>query len=92
MHGQLLLPEPEPVPPRGDVLIVAKALVGARIRQFAFDHTSIAVTRASGCGKPSLINAVVGFPFITAGSQYCLFIRYTTSESFAVPTSVPCRV
>ena len=74
------------------MLVVAKALVEARIRQFASDHTSIAFTEASGCGKPLLINAVVGIPLLTPGSQYCFFIRYTTSESFAVPASVPYRV
>ena len=65
MHGQLLPPEPEPVPPREDVVVVAKALVGAHVRQFASDRTSITFIGASGCGNSSLMYAVVGFPLIT---------------------------
>ena len=92
MGGHLLSPGPEPAPPKEDALLVAKALVGARIRKSASDRSSIAFIGSAGCGKSSLINAIVGFPLITPGSGYCFFIRYTTSESFAVPTSVPCRV
>ena len=92
MQGQLLSPDPNPVPSKEDVLLVAKTLVGARVRQSASNHTSIAFIGASGCGKSSLINAIVGFALIADGSEYCIFIRYATSESFAVPTVVPCRV
>jgi hypothetical protein len=54
MQGHLLLPTPEPVPPKEDVLVVAKALVGARIRQYASNRTSIAFIGSSACGKSSL--------------------------------------
>ena len=77
MHGQLLSPEPEPVLPKEDVLLVAKTLVGARVRQSASDRTSIAFIGSLGCGKSSLINAIVGFPLIKPGSEYCFCVRYT---------------
>jgi len=70
MQEQLLSPEPEPVPPKEDVLLVAKALVEARIRRSTSNRTSIAFIGSSACGKSSLINAIVGFPLITAGSEY----------------------
>jgi ABC-type multidrug transport system fused ATPase/permease subunit len=72
-QGQPLSPEPDPVLPNEDVLLVAKAVVGARVRQSASDRTSIAFIGPSGCGKSSLINGVVGFPLITAGSKYFFF-------------------
>ena len=52
MHGQLLPPAPEPAPPREGVLVVAKALVGARVRQFASNRTSTSFIRASGVVNP----------------------------------------
>jgi len=70
MQGQLLSPEPEPVPPKEDVLLVTKTLVGARVRRSTSNRTSIVFIGSSGCGKSSIINAIVGFPLITAGSEY----------------------
>ena len=89
MHGQLLSPELESVLPKEDVLLVAKTLVGARVRQSASDRTSIAFIGSLRCGKSSLINAIVGLPFITLGSEYCFFIKYTTSESLQSPRQSP---
>jgi len=85
MQGQLSSLGSEPAPPKGDVLLVAKDLIGARVRQSASDRKSIAFIGSSGCGKSSLINAIVGFPLIIAGSEYCLFIGYTTSEPLQFP-------
>jgi len=85
IQGQLSSFGSEPAPPTGDVLLVAEDLVGARVRQSASDRKSIAFIGSSGCGKSSLINAIVGSPLITAGSKYCLFVGYTTSEPLQSP-------
>ena len=71
MHGKLLSPEPEPVLPKEEVPLVAKTLVGARVRQSASDRTSIAFIWSLRCGKSSLLNCIVGFPLTTLGSEYC---------------------
>ena len=65
VHRQPSPTGPEPATPEGDVLDVAKALVGARVRQSASHCNSIVFIGLSGCSKSSLISNIVGFPFST---------------------------
>jgi len=73
MQGQLSSPTSEPAPPKEDVLLVAQAFAGARIRQSTSGRNSIAFIGSYGCGKSSVINAIVGFPLIEAGSEYHVY-------------------
>ena len=88
VQDQLSSPDSKPTPPKEDVLLLGKALVGARVRQSASHRTSIAFIGSAGCGKSSMINAIVGFPLIRVGSEYC-YIGYTTSEPLQSPRRFP---
>lgn len=89
LQGQLSSPGPEPAPPNEDALLAANGFVGARVRRSVSDRTSIAFIGSSGCGKSSLINAIVGFPVIAAGSELNLFTRFTISKPLQYPRQYP---
>ena len=61
MQGQLSSPRSEPAPTKEDVLLVVKALVGARIRQSASDRNPIACIGSSESRKSTLLLA---FPLL----------------------------
>ena len=65
MHRQPSSTGPEPATPEGNVLDIAKALVGARVRQPASHCNSIVFIGFSGCSISSLISHTVGFTFST---------------------------
>ena len=65
MHGQLSSTGSEPAPLKGDVLLVATALVGARVRPSASRRNSIVFIGSSGRSKSTLMSTIVGFPLTT---------------------------
>ena len=70
-----------------DVLLVAKALVGARVQKSVSDRNLVALIGSPACGRSSLITVIVGL--ITAGSEYCLSFGFNTSEPLQSPYWYP---
>ena len=75
MQGQLTSRRCEPAPPHRIVLLVARALVGARIRQSA-SATQVALLAHQRVGKSSLINTIFDFLFITVPVSGVLLLGF----------------